>query len=506
MSPVCFSDSPTSIVASYPEGFTDISAEAAVLGSLILDNDKEYIGPVRAILRDAFYFFKSEHQHIYTAICSLDDKGSKIDLLLLKSELVKRNILAAAGGVDHLVQVAESTPTRHNVMLYTEQVLDKYKQRRRWDYSQNQLALLRSGGGWNQIETSLRQAERDYAESQPAGGKTPALINCGQIQTTDIAWLWPNRIPSGMFNLLVGDPGIGKSFLTCYMSAVISSGGNWPDGTAAPSGSVFLFCDEDDFGKVVVPRLMSNGADISKVFSANKITGDNVLFNLADPEHLQTLKESIEHTGDVRLIIFDPITSYLGKVNANSNAEVRAALAGLVRLAQETGVCMLGISHLNKKSDLDAMYRSLGSMGFVAQARSVWAVVKDKADTADETKIFSPIKSNLSIKVKGLSYQIEDARLVWGTEPIEDTIDQSLRQSPAMDEAVDFLLEILSPPGKMVEHNYIIQETQNRGIKDKTLRRAKKKLGITSTETIDSNGRKYWYWKLNENDNIGNTT
>ncbi len=30
MSPVCFSSSSTSIVTSYPDGFTDISAEAAV--------------------------------------------------------------------------------------------------------------------------------------------------------------------------------------------------------------------------------------------------------------------------------------------------------------------------------------------------------------------------------------------------------------------------------------------------------------------------------------------
>jgi putative DNA primase/helicase len=499
MSPVCFSSSSTSVITSYPEDFTDISAEAAVLGSLILDNDKEYIGPVRAILRDAFYFFKPEHQHIYNAICSLDDKGSRIDLLLLKSELVKQNILAAVGGVDNLVLIAESTPTKHNVMLYTEQVLDKYKQRRRWDHSQNQLALLRSGGGWNQIETSLRQAERDYAESQPAGGKAPALINCGNIQTTEIAWLWPNRIPSGMFNLLVGDPGIGKSFLTCYMSAVISTGGNWPDGTAAPSGSVFLFCDEDDFSKVVVPRLMSNGANTSKVFCANMLAGDNVLFNIADPEHLQILKESIQHTGDVRLIIFDPITSYLGKVNANSNAEVRAALAGLVRLAQETGVCMLGISHLNKKSDLDAMYRSLGSMGFVAQARSVWAVIKDKDDTTGETKIFSPIKSNLSIKVKGLSYQIQDARLVWGTEPVEESIDQSLRESPAMDEATDFLLEVLSRPGKLVERNNIETMAAERDITKAAIKRAKKKLGIKSV-FVGKPGEGRWFWKIQEKD------
>jgi hypothetical protein len=165
---------------------------------------------------------------------------------------------------------------------------------------------------------------------------------------------------------------------------------------------------------------------------------------------------------------------------------------------------MLGISHLNKKADLDAMYRSLGSMGFVAQARSVWGVVKDKSDDTGETKIFSPIKSNLSIKVKGLSYQIEDARLVWGTEPIEESIDQSLRESPAMDTAIDFLHEMLSPPGKEVEQQYIENQAVDRKISTVTLRRAKKKEGILSIQRSDNNGN-HWFWKMPINDSNDNS-
>ncbi len=497
MSPVCFSSSSASIITNYPDSFIDIDAEAAVLGSLIIDNDREYIGPVRDILKDQFYFFKPEHRHIYNAIMSLHDSGSGIDCLLVVSELQKRQLLIATGGVDYIVKVAESTPTKANAVFYANKVLEKYRQRLGWDYSQKQQTILKSGNGWNDIAESLRLAAQDYQDIQPAE-ETMRLLPCSKIQTSDIQWLWPNRIPQGMFSLLVGDPGIGKSFLTCYMASVISSGGNWPDGTAAPSGSVFLLCDEDDFGKVVVPRLISNGADITRIYCFNELLGQDTMFQIADSQHLRKLEKTIERIGDVRLIIFDPITSYLDGINANSNSEVRGALGGLVRLAQRKNVCMLGISHLNKKADLDAMYRSLGSMGFVAQARSVWGVVKDKSDDTGETKIFSPIKSNLSIKVRGLSYQITDARLVWGTEPIEESIDQSLRESPAMDEATDFLLEVLSPTGKQVEQKYIMEESKNRGIKEKTLQRAKKKLSIMSTPSSDQTGRKCWFWILPE--------
>jgi hypothetical protein len=151
MSPVCFSSSSASIVTNYPDGFTDIAAEAAVLGSLIIDNDKEYIGPVRDILKDEFYFAKPEHRHIYNAIMTLHANGSGIDCLLLVSELQKQQRLKAVGGVDYVVQVAESTPTKANAIFYADKVLEKYKQRLGWDYIQKQQAILRSGGNWNAI-------------------------------------------------------------------------------------------------------------------------------------------------------------------------------------------------------------------------------------------------------------------------------------------------------------------------------------------------------------------
>jgi hypothetical protein len=500
MSNLCFSSSSASIVTHYPEGFTDISAEAAVLGSLIIDNTKEYIGPVREILKDQFYFSRPEHRHIYNAIVALHDSGSGLDCLLVVSELQKQQRLIAAGGVDYIVKVAESTPTKVNAIFYANKVLEKYQQRLGWDYTQRQQAILKSSGNWSAIEKDLQLAAQDHAAILPGDEEPLCLRCCGDIQTSEILWLWPNRIPAGMFSMLVGDPGIGKSFLTCYMASTISSGKSWPDGTESPTGSVFLFCDEDDFGKVVVPRLMNNGADITKVYCLNELLGADTLFQIADPQHLRKLEKAIEHIGDVRLILFDPITSYLAGVNANSNSEVRGALGGLVRMAQRQNVCIIGISHLNKKADLDAMYRSLGSMGFVAQARSVWGVVKDKSDDTGETKIFSPIKSNLSIKVKGLSYQIEDARLVWGTEPVEESIDQCLTASPAMDTAIDFLNEILSPAGKQVEQREIIEQAKKRNITEVTVRRAKKKLGVLSARTTDPEGRVYWFWSLSENE------
>jgi len=339
-------------------------------------------------------------------------------------------------------------------------------------------------------------AAGSVTDDGPSGIVTPiSLLSCANIQTADIDWLWPNRIPLGMFSLIVGDPGIGKSFLSTYLASVITTGRDWADGSKSQDGSVFLFADEDDFSRVVVPRLVTNGADIRRVFCLNTLIGENTLFDVGDITHLARLEQAIEQVGDCRLILFDPITAYLGGCNANSNSEVRMALSGLVRMAQKRVVTMLGISHLNKKAELDAMYRALGSMGFVAQARAVWGVVKDKADETGETRIFSPIKTNLSIKVKGLSYMIIDGKVVFDSEPVEENINQSLMASPALDTAADFLLGELSG-GKQVEQGYLMELAQNQGVKEVTLRRAKKKLGVISSQIVDSDNRKHWYWSL----------
>jgi putative DNA primase/helicase len=43
-----------------------------------------------------------------------------------------------------------------------------------------------------------------------------------------IKWLWPGRIPLGMFSLFAGNPGVGKSTLAFSIAALVSNGGEWP--------------------------------------------------------------------------------------------------------------------------------------------------------------------------------------------------------------------------------------------------------------------------------------
>lgn len=97
-------------------------AEAAVLGSMILDH--ESIGQVVQLVgRESFY--RVEHRAIFDSLICLYEDINRVDLVLLRDELKKHNKLAEAGGVDYLVRVAESVPSAANAEYYAQIVKEK---------------------------------------------------------------------------------------------------------------------------------------------------------------------------------------------------------------------------------------------------------------------------------------------------------------------------------------------------------------------------------------------
>ena len=105
---------------SMPES---IEAEAAVLGSMIID--PACIGPVVLLINEAaFYYF--QNKLIFTALITLYESGVATDIVLLRDELRKRNQLTEAGGVEYLKKLAESVPSAANHAYYAQIVKDKY--------------------------------------------------------------------------------------------------------------------------------------------------------------------------------------------------------------------------------------------------------------------------------------------------------------------------------------------------------------------------------------------
>jgi hypothetical protein len=201
---------------------------------------------------------------------------------------------------------------------------------------------------------------------------------------------------------------------------------------------------------------------------------------------LPTLDREIRRRPETRLVVIDPITSYLGNIDSHRNADVRRVLAPLGKLAESHSVAILLVSHLNKGSG-KAAYRVTGSLAFSAAARATWLVIEDPDSKL--RRLWVPVKLNLAPDRGGMAYSIQEIDdrpvVAWEAEPISiDANDalqaeqQSQEERSERDEAKTVIRDLLAggivKPGREV----IAEVRQEVGCSEKTVRRAARALGI----------------------------
>ncbi len=192
------------------------------------------------------------------------------------------------------------------------------------------------------------------------------------------------------------------------MAAVVTTGRRWPDGDRAPAGSVIMIGCEDDAGDTIVPRLMGAGAVLKRVHILDWAVNDKRQRQHFDVHaHIEQLASLVKQLGDVRLIIIDPITAYMGKADTHVTAAVRGALAPLQTMAAEESVAVLLISHLTKSGEGSAMSRVNGSGAFVALSRSAWLAGYDPGDESRQRRILASIRCSLAPDAPSLPYTVE---------------------------------------------------------------------------------------------------
>ncbi|UCC97405.1 MAG: AAA family ATPase [Phycisphaerales bacterium] len=366
---------------------------------------------------------------------------------------------------------------------------------------------LDSGGTVPELLDLLDQAE-PFTPDEPSTGDSqrdrqnvpmPVMVCLESVEPQKVEWLWDNRFPLSKLSLVVGDPGLGKSFLTLYLSAQVTTGRAWPDDPFEHpilKGSVIILSAEDDVADTIVPRLKSHQADLRRIRAIEGVTSVRRpsegpgAFNLT--QHLPALEQAISQTPETRLVIIDPLTAYLGGTDSHKNAEVRAALAPLARLACEHRVAIVGVSHLSKNQGAKAIYRTMGSLAFAAAARAVWVVTRDR-DNPDR-RLLTPVKANLSLDPGGLAYSIIDGAVAFEPDRIEITTDEALGPEPgggfgAVEAAKEFLAECLKDgPVLSVE---LHKQARAYGLSERTLTRAKRMMEVRSFREKES-----WFWTL----------
>lgn len=102
-------------------------AEAAVLGSLILEDGR--IPDVMAILHGPDDFWRPANAAIYAALVAMWEAGSPVDMTLLYRRLEDGRRIESVGGLDYLVELAESVPNAATCEYYAGVVREKARLR-----------------------------------------------------------------------------------------------------------------------------------------------------------------------------------------------------------------------------------------------------------------------------------------------------------------------------------------------------------------------------------------
>lgn len=371
----------------------------------------------------------------------------------------------------------------------------------------DQAAILRAFGLPEKPEKPAKPAEKGKAsepqneqQSPPTRNGKPIILSVkrlADVPPETIDWLWFPYLPSGKLTLLEGDPGLGKSWLTCAMATGVAAGQGLPGADLAEPRNVLMLSAEDGLADTIRPRLDSMNADVSRIYALET----PVSFDDAGLRAVEGVIAEIEPA----LVIVDPIVAYLGgDVDLHRANETREVMARLALTAAKFRCAILCVRHLAKGGTNKAIHRGLGSIDIAAAVRSVLLVGADPDQPAKRAIV--QIKNNLAAFGAPIGYELKEGALYWtGTSDL--TADRILNGYASSEEdslerrdAEEFLRELLADGEK--EAKEVENARKAAGVSDYSLRKAKAALRVKTRKLggkFSAPGEKTgWAWSLPE--------
>lgn len=349
-----------------------LEAEAALLGSMALN--WRVIGEVLQVIGSPDDFSKQSHSAIYGVMVQMYDQNQSLDMVQLKQRLDDMGILEQVGGVDYLVELAESVPSAVSALYYANIVREKAQIRRiiesagrilerayttdakfaeQAEAAESEIFDISSDTLGDHTISIGRAADNVYTELQEQDGSAIRGIETGYHELDDLL----NGLQDGSFYVLASRPSMGKTALAMNITYNVANNNKYPacifslEMKANALAQRFMSIGSQVSSRNI-QRNMLSGADfealaltIGKMKESPLYIDDSSYLSLMQ---LRSKARQMKIKHHIRLIIID----YLQLMTYPSNKKEYEALSelsrGLKNLADELSVPVLCLSQLNR--------------------------------------------------------------------------------------------------------------------------------------------------------------
>ena len=290
------------------------------------------------------------------------------------------------------------------------------------------------------------------------------------------------------------------------VAARVSGGAAFPTQTEYPvsQGQVLVLQVEDSIARTCKKRLRWEGAYETNI---HFVLGTRDKRGITRPVDLSTdlekIKQKMDELGNVKLLIVDPLSAYVGvkrNMDANSEREVRDGLGPLMAFAEKEDITVIAIVHLNKNLGADPLQQLMGSAAWGQVPRLVWAIVKDRQNPELRHFLMNKINdvSETERKKAEFVFRIENNQITvvpdvqpmgireaMGPEPPEDAKERRGKLKTAL----IFLEEQKARSTRELSAKEVNQAFPD--INDNTWSQARRKLKVKPVQRPDG-----WWWPL----------
>lgn len=354
-----------------------IESEMCYLGSLMLSAaDRAAMVTARQALK-ADEFFQADHAILFECIASMIDRSGGVDFMLLREELIRRNVLEEIGGLEYLATIANSVPNAANVLHYAGVVREKARLRELIALSNSIIRECYAPMGPEDGAEKLAMESAAKATRIAINGKSDRVHLLGDVATdvyaskergecrfypTGLADL--DRLAGGILiggkTIIGAKPGMGKSQLIKQIGLNVSRAG-------LRFGIISI---EEDRYKIA-SNTMSNASDVPNAritfgkldeVEWRKLAGavadlSQLPFHIIDSARklsaIIACIHQLKHQHKCQIIAVDHLHIIDGETNEHREREISKISAELKWVWKDLGIAGLEAAQLNRGSGKD---------------------------------------------------------------------------------------------------------------------------------------------------------